>query len=100
MFLFRRIKLKERVKPLEKQSYRTQKRSPGSCFTLLLLRIRSINFYLMTNKKADLVSKVMDLFPDKSKEQSISIVEFLISLSEVYYDSESKSNSNNDSLCA
>ena len=45
--------------------------------------------------KQKLVQKVKELNPKFSEEQAVQIANFLMSLSEVYYENETKSNSKN-----
>lgn len=50
----------------------------------------------MINKKAKLAEKVMGINSKFTNEQAIQIATFLMSLSEVYYENETKSNSKNE----
>jgi hypothetical protein len=47
------------------------------------------------SKKAELAQKIKEANPNFTEEQSIQVANFLMSLSEVYYDNSTKSNLKN-----
>lgn len=49
----------------------------------------------MMSKKAKLAQKVKEAIPKFNEEQSIQVANFLMSLSEVYYENSTKSNPKN-----
>lgn len=67
-----------------------------NCKTLRLTGPKDVLLMKNVSRKAKLAEKVRKINDNFTEEQAIQIANFLLTLSEVYYENESKSNTKNE----